>query len=523
MSSSIVFEFRSSGTGSMVNGGGFKTGASGTDYSQQDAAQWTAADGTSTASTTFISLTSTFTSAIVGNVLHITAGTGATVGWYEVTGYTDANTVTLDRVSGTYTAATFYVGGALSLNSTLDDDFFEEISGANTTDGVKVWFKNGSFTLGEAVSIAGAGGTQAPIVVEGYNATRGDTPTGTSRPTITGAANSFALGTNWDIYNIIFTGTATSVLSITASDKVINCKITNTSTIVRSALIFASNNTFIYNVEAISYRGTAIATTGNVSARVFNSYLHDSNVGFSSNATTPASHISGNIISDNVNSAINFSTAVTGDTNISNNTIYGAENKLGTGVVLITGSTNAKIFNNIIYGFVTGVSHADVQSVGFDNYNDYNNNNTDVTNWTKGANDVTTAPGFTSVAQLTGTTATTSGSVLTQSGGDFSTVTDNVDFLYLVSGTGITAGKYKITSHTATTVTLDIAPGTNATADKVWQITTGHNFAIGTNLKALGFPGAFQGGTTTGYTDIGATQRQEAGGSSVTVGYSYGN
>ncbi len=34
------------------------------------------------------------------------------------------------------------------------------------------------------------------------------------------------------------------------------------------------------------------------------------------------------------------------------------------------------------------------------------------------------------------------------------------------------------------------------------------NFAIGTNLKAQGYPGAFQLGST-GYTDIGAVQRKE--------------
>lgn len=40
------------------------------------------------------------------------------------------------------------------------------------------------------------------------------------------------------------------------------------------------------------------------------------------------------------------------------------------------------------------------------------------------------------------------------------------------------------------------------------------NFAIGTNLKALGWPGAFPGGNSTGFLDIGAVQRQEAGGGS---------
>ena len=68
-------------------------------------------------------------------------------------------------------------------------------------------------------------------------------------------------------------------------------------------------------------------------------------------------------------------------------------------------------------------------------------------------------------------------------------------------------------------MTLDIAPGTNATADKVWQITTGHNFALGTNLKALGTPALFPGGLTTGYTDIGAVQRQEAGGGQSGIGF----
>ena len=52
----------------------------------------------------------------------------------------------------------------------------------------------------------------------------------------------------------------------------------------------------------------------------------------------------------------------------------------------------------------------------------------------------------------------------------------------------------------------------NATADKVWYIIQGRNFAIGTNLKAEAYPGLFPGGLTTGYMDIGAVQRQEAGG-----------
>ena len=35
------------------------------------------------------------------------------------------------------------------------------------------------------------------------------------------------------------------------------------------------------------------------------------------------------------------------------------------------------------------------------------------------------------------------------------------------------------------------------------------NFSVGTNMKAAGIPGVFSGGLSTGYTDIGAVQRQE--------------
>lgn len=49
----------------------------------------------------------------------------------------------------------------------------------------------------------------------------------------------------------------------------------------------------------------------------------------------------------------------------------------------------------------------------------------------------------------------------------------------------------------------------------------GGDFSIGTNLKALGFPGLFPSGTSTGYLDIGAVQRQEPTGGGESP-YSFG-
>jgi hypothetical protein len=215
-----------------------------------------------------------------------------------------------------------------------------------------------------------------------------------------------------------------------------------------------------------------------------------------------------NIICGCVTAAINANNFDAG-AYIANNTFYGAANKLGTAIDFTNSTRGCCVTNNISDGFVTGISSA---TTTWQNYSDYNNIS-DVSSsavWQKGSHDVAVDPQFANVAQLTGSTATTSGSVLTQPGADFSSVVDGQDYLYLVSGTGITADIYGITAHTTTTLTLDIAPGTDATTDKVWQVTTGRNFAISTNLKAGGYPGIFSGGLTTGYMDIGAAQRKES-------------
>ena len=489
------------------------SGTFGLDYSQATAAGVAITDGVIGAATT--ELTSVLTPvdvSWVGNLIHTNSGTNCTVGWYEVVSVS-GTTATVDRSLGTAASiCTQKVGGAMSLNSTLDDDLFENGLGTNGTGAMIFWVKNGSYTLGESVAFAAAGGTQAPIVLAGFNALRSDlgTITQTNRPVITFGAQTGALGTNWDVYNLSITGTGTPVLTLGGNSKVVNSKIANTSVTAARIAVTLANQSMLLASEVLSYRGNALSIGSN-SAVVAFSYIHDSDKGFTTSSTGSEIMLLGNIFAGNITNAVATSSTQIGRLLLLGNTIYGAENKLGTCVSLATGTTDVALINNIITGCVTGLSHANTQDVGFDDYNSYYNNTTDVTNWVKGSHNSVLNPTFTSVAQLTGSTATTSGSVLTQSGGDFSTVVDGQDYLYLVSGTGVTVGIYGITAHTATTVTLDIAPGTNATADKVWQITTGRNFALGTNLQALGFPGAFPGGLSTGYMDIGAVQRQEAG------------
>lgn len=66
---------------------------------------------TSTASTTATSSGAAWHKGMIGNILRISAGTGATTGYYAITNVASTTSLTLDRVSGTYTAGVFRIGG----------------------------------------------------------------------------------------------------------------------------------------------------------------------------------------------------------------------------------------------------------------------------------------------------------------------------------------------------------------------------------------------------------------------------
>lgn len=509
-----IINIVSTGTAGNLNGGGFNSARGGTNYSLQNAAQLTAGDGSAAGTTTFTSVTGGFTTAMEGNYIHLTASTGLTVGWYEIVTRTDTNNVVLDRTPGTGTATTYYVGGALSFGSATagrtDDDALEIGVAGN------IFYIKGavSYSVG-SVNISAAGGASNPIWLIGYTTTQGDACNGTSRPTLAAAANNWNFGNNWNAGNLIFTTTGGSGVNTGTGSSIRNCKATNSGTSANQAAWTINSDTNVYNCEGISYRGNAFVLA-NGAQTITGCWAHDSNVGFNSANTNTSGIISFCISSSHVTAAFRLTGAATAALALVNNTLFGSTNTTGIGVSLATGVTDIRLINNIITGFVTGVVHADTQSVGFDDYNDYYNNDADVSaagQWQKGANDSAVNPSFTSAGQVTGTNATISSSTLTSSGADFTAagVVAGRDFVYLVSGTaGPTFGIYGITAVGTTTLTLDIAPGNSATADHVFQITIGQNFAVGTAMKALGFPGAFQGSYTTGYADQGAVQRQEA-------------
>lgn len=450
------------------------------DYSQGTAGILTLTDFASTnGSGVLTTATGGFTPVMVGNIFNLNSGTNALAGWYELTQYTDGNTFTIDRDcagAGDLSSGRGNVGGAIPLNTSLDDDFFDAIGGG----GVRVFYKFGTFTLGESVSASTGGTAGVPMVHEGYQTIRGDTPQGANRPIISCAAFTFNVGAggNVDQYNLIATGTASNLLFASSEDKIINCKTINTSTTANRAGILMSTDCFVYKCEAVSIRGYAFQASAGVPMSIIACYLHDSLIGmfFASNV---AGQICNNIVASCVTSAIELSPGQS--TVILNNTLYGAENKLGLAIDINALAVDIRILNNIIYGFVTGVAQGTTtQKTNYLDYNDFYNNTTDVADVAKGETDVAVDPAFTDVTQITGTAATSSTNVLTVgSGTPFGSVVDNVDFVYLVSGsgTGFTAGIYAITSHTTTTLTVNAnITSSGAGSSIVWQVTLGHNF-----------------------------------------------
>ena len=390
ISSTMVWEVRTTATASNANGGGFKPGASGTDYSQQNAAQYNLT-GVTTAAADAILLSSFAASDMVGNIAHITSGTNFTPGWYEIVSVSAGVSITLDRTCTTAAGASGVVniGGALSLGSS-DDAVFESLVAGNI-----MHIAGGTYTIGGAVSMAADGTSSNSIEIIGYNTSRNDNPTGASRPTLAfGANQSDFLGDYVNFSNIIATTQTTNGFQTGLGAIVQNCKATNSSGTAGRRAFTMYSGTLIYS-EAISTNGTGVyfATTG--FSTIHGNYIHDSDIGIHLN-TFDGILISFNIIDTIVTTGINIA-STSNDTKILNNTLYGAATPTGSskGIDLptTTGVRNV-VMNNIISGFVTGINSAAVVTSNLYQNNALYNNTTNYVNVTAGPGSITSDPGF---------------------------------------------------------------------------------------------------------------------------------
>lgn len=231
-------------TGNDNNGGAFNSAASGTDYSQQNAAQKTGSDLTMhpTVNTRVQPVSAGVAAADVGNVIQILAGTGWTVGWYEITAQ-DGTYWTLDRspaTAGSANLGTYNMGGALSSPGKLG----EALANANSqASGMICWIKSGTYTITTTTANVSGGRVSLPsaimLRVEGYNNARGDL--GTKPVLNAGTQTSFTIFTTNGsfnnkqqfVINLEFDGNSrTSVRGISAldnnyKDRVWRCKAKN--------------------------------------------------------------------------------------------------------------------------------------------------------------------------------------------------------------------------------------------------------------------------------------------------------
>lgn len=232
LSASTVWEVRT--TGNDANGGGFVTGASGTDYSQQDSAQY-ALTGIATAGTGAIFLSASAAANMVGNILNVVSGTNFTVGRYQVISVSVGVSVTVDRniCTGVGASGVLNIGGAIASPA---------LAAAAKSAGNYVWIKAGTYAqttatqnVANGMVLDNTGGSSSAVysIWEGYQTTRGDKGT---KPLLqaSGAISSFvnlkatSLRVVFDNISVdCASKTSSSAIFTNSKSLVIRCKAAN--------------------------------------------------------------------------------------------------------------------------------------------------------------------------------------------------------------------------------------------------------------------------------------------------------
>jgi hypothetical protein len=211
-SAAAVWEARP-GSGSATNGGFFVPGSSGTDYSQQNSAQYALTGVTSAGSGNTV-LTAAAAADMVGNGARTVSGTNFVVDIYQVLSVVVGVSITFATnnagtsiCSGVGAAGVINIGGALDSIASINTRVIN-----STTQG-----SNGNTIYFKATGTLAFTATQLNFDLKsyaliGYTTTRGDN----GQATITTATNSVFLfeagnaGVQWQFYNIKMTSTAST-------------------------------------------------------------------------------------------------------------------------------------------------------------------------------------------------------------------------------------------------------------------------------------------------------------------------
>ena len=375
-----VWEMRANAGNSGLQGGFFNAARGGTDYSQQDTAQVSVTDiATDAAGTTLTSATGAFAAGMVGNGIYLTGG-GATAGRYEITAVTNATTVTIDRSAGaSKTSVTGRVGGAVALDATLP------------VAGNTAWLRaDGTHTL--AGNMAMTAGTEAlAVTIEGYGSTRGDKPSGTSRPLIACGNYAFTLSNYGRGSYLRFTGSTTTVVQTGYASVLLACTVVNSSaTAGRAAVTAGQYGLTALNCEFESTNGTGLSSNYG-STCCIGCYLHDS-ASYGVSFLSGAGGVALRCIFDGCGSGV-YGTTFNGLTVVGcvfYNCTYGVQ---------VTTGDCTRVLNCVFKGNTTALSFTDAhQGENFEDWNCFHGNTTDRANIAAGANSCATDPQFADAA-----------------------------------------------------------------------------------------------------------------------------
>lgn len=468
-----VWETRPS-VGSDANGGCFDSSAAGTDFTQQNSAQFSATDLVLVTNNTVTSVTHAFSSADVGNCINISAGSGFTTGFYEIVSVA-VGTATLDRNAGSspLTGGTWAEGGALANPPTAISGAANGVGGSGQWPaGQTFWLKaTGTFTQTTGtIQIQGGGDPQIPYPISllGYTSTRGDNGIFT-----------WTTASGSDLFQFGFNGGSNLLMK--------NIAFSTTAGSPGNAIGLQGSTPNLHRYSNISFTGFSVGINGNQGGQTMSSLLVD-NCEFSGGGY-------GIIIGQN-NAYLT----------VLNSFIHGGSGDGISSSTLATFVANTVIYNMGGRGIAnasgsTGNGASMITLVGVDI----------VANAGNGYEQQGNEQAFFSAVNC-----------LFISNGGFGIRTD-INSPAPIAGSrtngyfGNTNGAYS--GYTA-------APGdVTLTGDPF--VSVGTNFALnagaGVAAKGTGYPGvtAFPSGATmgTGFADIGALQHQAGGGSAATVGF----
>lgn len=448
LSAAVEWDVRT--TGNDGNGGGFKAGATGQDYSLQDAAQKSGADLTmhATTNTKCHPAAAGVAATDVGNIVNITAGTGWTPGRYEITSQ-DGTDWTLDRSpsgAGNANLGTYAMGGAIATPG---------VPIPLAVDQNTVHIKAGTYTLTATITP----GTGRSIKIMGYGTSHGDNGTRPLITTSTDSTNLFTLGdvtTAWA--NLTFSNTAAiRAYAITHTAAAGGIVISNCLFDGFSVAIFGDNLWTRFIVHGVEIQNcTSYGIRNDDESHIVNCHIHDNGsygVYLGTNYLNNHCSVVRSIISDNGDSGIYglMGGLVVEESTIANNSGDGIESAVNraSSVLLVV---NSIFYNNSGWGIglLDGALPSNL---------------------------------FASLYSAFGANG---------------------------SGNYGRTGTATVTSPTVEVglVALSANPFND---DATGDYSLNDNAGGGAALKGYGFPGLFPGGLTTGILDIGAVQLGEAG------------